>query len=297
FRLTLKELDENWCRKSYNYVACKEKYEHVEYQDGFTHDDEPDSYAGQHGSGALDIVKDSYEVMKDANRSSAGAQVEETNSTREIKIEKDNQLLISKYVKLKSSYKELEAYVEIAKKSFPVLSFSTPNAKDTSVCDDVGEPDAATNYNAKATSVRDDVGVHDDASNYNAKATSVRDDVGVLDDASDYNAKATRVCDDVGVPDAASDYNAKAMSVRNDVGVPDVCVPNVCDDIDEVDDNAKRLCVFSKPKSIEETHSSQVPIFNVYNTPVDNEDVFMKDAHDIILFGGLEKTGDGLDKA
>nr|GEV96452.1 hypothetical protein [Tanacetum cinerariifolium] len=110
---------------------------------------------------------------------------------------------------------------------------------DTSVCDDVGEPDAATIYNAKATSVRDDVGVHDDAYNYNAKATSVRDDVGVLDDASDYNAKATRVCDDVGVPDAASYYNAKATSVRNDVGVPDVCVPNVCDDIDEVDDNAK----------------------------------------------------------
>nr|GEY35286.1 hypothetical protein [Tanacetum cinerariifolium] len=92
----------------------------------------------------------------------------------------------------------------------------------------------------------------------------------------------TNVHDDVGVPDTVADDNSKATSV--------------CDDIDQadaaVDDNAK------------------VPIFDVYNTPVDNKYVLMKDAHVIInhtdppihgfqimLWDSLEKKGDGLDEA
>ncbi|GJR57489.1 hypothetical protein Tco_1499651 [Tanacetum coccineum] len=199
-RLTLKERDENWCRKSYE---CMEVV-------------------------PSDIAKDSYEVMKDTSKSIARAQVEETKSTREIALEEKVDSLTSRYVKLEPCYKNLAAYVEIAKKNLPGLSFPTPNAKATSALDENEGPFPTADDNAKATSVRDDV----------------------------------------GVPDAAADDNAKAMGV--------------CDDIDEADvaadDNAKS----SQAEGIKETHSSQVPIFDVYNTPVDKGDVFMKDARDII---------------
>nr|GEU77373.1 reverse transcriptase domain-containing protein [Tanacetum cinerariifolium] len=98
----------------------------------------------------------------------------------------------------------------------------------------------------------------------------------------DFHFDATSVYDDIGVPNAATDDNAKATSV--------------CDDINEADaaanDNAK------------------VPIFDVYNTPVDNKNMLMKDVHEIInhtdpsiygfqimLWGSLEKNGDSLDEA
>ncbi|GKD65373.1 hypothetical protein Tco_1307481 [Tanacetum coccineum] len=187
-----RERDENWCRKLYDYFACKEKSKQVDNRDGFTRDDEPDSYVGQVACGASDRVKDSYEVMKDVDKSSARAQVEETKLPREI-------------------------------------------------------------------------------------AMSVRDDVGVLDVATDDNAKATSVRDDVGVPDAAADDNAKATSVCNDIDEADVAV----------NDNVKTRQLI-----------------------IDNGDIFIKDAHDIInhanppihgfqiiLLGGLEKNGDGLDEA
>ncbi|GJV40234.1 hypothetical protein Tco_1418674 [Tanacetum coccineum] len=186
----------------------------------------------------------------------------------------------SRYIELESYYKNLEASVDIARKNSPGLSFLTHNAKATSVCDDIDEADVAADDNAKATSVHDDVGVPDAATDDNA--TSVCDDIDEADTATDDNAKATSVHDDVGVPDAAADDNAKAMSVHDNVGVPDAVT----------DDNAK------------------VPISDVYNTPVDNENVLMKDAHEIInhtdppihgfqimLWGGLEKKGDGLDEA
>ncbi|GKE91380.1 hypothetical protein Tco_1572475, partial [Tanacetum coccineum] len=79
---------------------------------------------------------------------------------------------------------------------------------------------------------------------------------------------ATSVRDDVGVPDAAPDDNAKAMSICNDIDEADAVV----------DDNVKK----PKAKGIKETQSSQVPISDVYNTPIDNGDIFIKDAHDII---------------
>ncbi|GKB24235.1 hypothetical protein Tco_0863636 [Tanacetum coccineum] len=158
-RPTLKERYENWCRKSYDYVACKEKSEQVDDQNGFTRDDEPE--AEQDGSGTSD-------------RASAGAKVEETKSTREIALEEELDLP--------------RVFVDEA----------------------------------------------DVAADDNAKATSVRNDVGVPNAAADGNAKATSVCDDIDQADATADDNAK------------------------------------------------VPIFHVYNTPVDNENVLMKDAHDII---------------
>nr|GEU41921.1 copia protein [Tanacetum cinerariifolium] len=228
FRPNLKERDENWCRKIYDYVVCKERSKQVDDQNRFTLDDEPD--AEQDGSGALD-------------KASVGAKFEETRSTREA----------------------------------------------TRVHDDVGVPDAVADDNAKATSVFDDIDEADVAADDNAKATSVHDDVGVPDAAVDDNAKAMSVCDDIDEADAAADDNAKATSVHDDA-------TSVCDDINKADaaadDNAK------------------VPIFDVYNMPVDNENVLMKDAHKIInhtdppihgfqimLWGGLEEKGDGLDEA
>ncbi|GJR37148.1 hypothetical protein Tco_1212832 [Tanacetum coccineum] len=167
-------------------------------------------------------------------RASARAKFKETKSTREVALEEELDLWKSRYVELESYYKNLEASVEIARKNSPGLSFPTPNAKATSVCDDIDEADAAA----------------DD----NAKATSVHDDVGVPDAAADDNAKATSVCDDINEADAAADDNAKATSVHDNVGVPDATT----------NDNAK------------------VPISDVYNIPVDNENVLMKDAHEII---------------
>ncbi|GJV99507.1 NAC domain-containing protein [Tanacetum coccineum] len=247
-RPILKERDENWCRKSYAYVACKEKSEQVNNQNRFTHDDKPE--ARQDGSSASD-------------RASAGAKVEETKSTREIALEEELDLWKSKYFELDSYYKNLEA-------------------SSTSVSDDIDEANAIANDNANATSVHDDVGVPDAAANDNAKATSVCDDNDEADVAVDDNAKATSVYGDVGVPDAATDDNAKATSI--------------CDDIDEADAAAD--------------DNANVPISDVYNTPVDNKNVLMKDAHDIInhtdppihgfqimLWGSLEKKGDGLDEA
>ncbi|GKC61490.1 hypothetical protein Tco_1089088 [Tanacetum coccineum] len=216
------------------------------------------------------------------------------------------------------------------------------NAKATSVCDDIDEADDAADDNAKATSVYDDVGVldaaaddntnamsvcddideADAATDDNAKATSVHDDVGIPDAIVDDNAKATSVCDDIDEDDVAADDNAKAMSVHNDVGVPDAAsddnanATSVCDDINEADaaadDNAKATSVHDNvgvPDSAADDNA-KVPIFDVYNTPVDNENVLMKDAHEIInhtdppihgfqimLWGGLEKKRDGLDEA
>ncbi|GJT49344.1 hypothetical protein Tco_0975501 [Tanacetum coccineum] len=125
-----------------------------------------------------------------SDRASAGAKVKETKSTKE--------------------------------KDSPGLSFPTPNAKATSVCDDIDEADATTNDNAKAMSVHDDVGVPNAAADDNAKATSVCDDIDEVDAATDDNAKAMSVHDDVSVPDAAADDNAKAMSVCDDIDQADV---------------------------------------------------------------------------
>ncbi|GJX50457.1 hypothetical protein Tco_0277302 [Tanacetum coccineum] len=243
-RLDLKERDENWCRKTYDYVVCTERSEQVDDRNGFTHDDEPK--AEQDRSGASD-------------RASAGAKVKETKSTREVALEEELDL-----------------------KNSPGLSFPTPNAKATSVCDDIDETDAATDDNAKVISIHDDVGILDAAADDNAKAMSVCDDIDEADATADDNAKATSVHDDVGVPNSVVDDNAKATSVHDDVGVPDAAA----------DDNAK------------------VPIYDVYNTPVDNKNVLIKDAHEIInhtdppihgfqimIYGGLEKKGDGLDEA
>ncbi|GKC11772.1 putative reverse transcriptase domain-containing protein, partial [Tanacetum coccineum] len=290
-RLDLKERDENWCRKMYDYVACKERSEQVDDRNRFTSDDEPE--AEQDGSGS-------------SERACAEAKGKETKSTREVALEEELDLWKSRYVELESYYMNQEASVEIARKNSPGLSFPTPNAKAMSVCDDIGEADATANDNAKgsddnakATSVCDDIDEADAAADDNAKATSVCDDIDEADAAADDNAKATSVCDDIDEADATTDDNAKATSVHDDVGVPDAAADDnanamsVCDDIDQADaaadDNAK------------------VPIFNVYNMPVDNENVLIKDAHDIInhtdpliqimLWGGLEKKGDALDEA
>ncbi|GJX24790.1 hypothetical protein Tco_0231086 [Tanacetum coccineum] len=187
------------------------------------------------------------------------------------------------------------------------------NAKSTSAHDDVGVPDAAADDNAKATSVCDDINEVDAAADDNAKATSVHDDVGVpdvaaddnakvSDAAADDNAKATSVHDDVGVPDAAADDNAKATSIHDDVGVPDAAA----------DDNAKATSVWDDIDQADSAayDNAKVPISDVYNTPVDNKNELMKDAHEInnhtyppihgfqiMLWGGLEKKGDGLDEA
>nr|GEV51314.1 retrovirus-related Pol polyprotein from transposon TNT 1-94 [Tanacetum cinerariifolium] len=257
----------------------------VDDQNGFTRDDKPKSE--QDGSGSSD-------------RASAEAIFEETKSTREVALEEELDLWKSRYVELESYYKILEASIEIAKKNSPRSSFLISNANAMSVCDDIDEADAAADDNAKATSVCDDIDEADAAADDNAKAMSVHDDVGVPDVAADDNAKATSVCDDEA--NTAADDNAKATSVHDDVGVPvatsddNAKATSVCDDINEADavadDNAK------------------VSISNVYNTPVDNENVLIKDAHEIInhtnppihgfqimLRGGLEKKGDGLDEA
>nr|GEV54007.1 reverse transcriptase domain-containing protein [Tanacetum cinerariifolium] len=133
-RLHLKKRDENWCRKTYDYVACKERYKQVDDRNGFTRDDKPK--AEQDGSGASD-------------RASAGAKFKETKSIREVALEEELDLWKSGYIELESYYKNLEASVEIARKNSHGLSFPTPNAKATSVCDDIDEADAATNDNAK----------------------------------------------------------------------------------------------------------------------------------------------------
>ncbi|GJZ99308.1 hypothetical protein Tco_0671859 [Tanacetum coccineum] len=180
-RPDLKERDENWCRKMYDYVACKERSEQVDDQNGFTCDDEPE--AAQDGSGTSD-------------RASAGAKVEETKSTREVALKEELDLWKSRYVKLESYYKNLEASVEIARKNSPGLSFPTPNAKAMSVCDDIDEADTAADDNEKATSVHDDVDVPDAAADDNAKAMSVYDDIDEVDATTNDNAKATSVNDD-----------------------------------------------------------------------------------------------------
>ncbi|GJX09525.1 hypothetical protein Tco_0199384 [Tanacetum coccineum] len=248
----------------------KQNYPHlfglVDDQNGFTRNDEPE--AKQDGSGALD-------------RASAGAKVEETKSIREVALEEELDLWRSRYIELESYYKNLEASVDIARKNSHGLSFLTPNAKATSVCDGNYEADVAADDNAKATSVHDDVGAPDAATDDNA--TSVYDDidektnglcVGLIPATDDNqrprvfhrmdvgvyrcpqpydNAKATSVCDDINEADAAADDNAKATSVHDDVGVPDAAVDDnakatsVCDDINEADaaadDNAKATSV------------------------------------------------------
>ncbi|GKB58792.1 hypothetical protein Tco_0914978 [Tanacetum coccineum] len=235
----------HWWSKESELIPRSEQ---VVDRNGFTRDDEPK--AKQDGSGASD-------------RASAGAKVEETKSTREVALEEELDLLKSRYVELESYYKNLEASVEIAQKNSPGLSLPTPNAKATSVCDDIDEADAAADDNAKATRVCDDIDEADAATDDNVKATSVHDDVGVPDAAADDNAKATSVHDDVGVPDAAADDNAKATSVHDDVGVPDAATDDnakatsVHDDVGvpdaAVDDNAKKdteleVTVVKKPK-------------------------------------------------
>ncbi|GKC96614.1 hypothetical protein Tco_1162056, partial [Tanacetum coccineum] len=140
--------------------------EQVDDRNGFTCDDEPK--AEQDGSGASD-------------RASAGAKVEETKSTREVALKEELDLWKSRYVKLESYYKNLEASVKIARKNSPGLSFPTPNAKAMSVCDDIDEADAVADDNAKVTSVHDDVGVPDAATDDNAKATRVCDDIDEAD--------------------------------------------------------------------------------------------------------------------
>ncbi|GKC89127.1 hypothetical protein Tco_1149776 [Tanacetum coccineum] len=285
-RPDLKERDENWCRKTYDYVTCKERSKQVDDQNGFTHDDEPE--AKQDGSGASD-------------RASAGAKVEETKSTIEVVLEEELDLWKSRYVELESYYKNLEASVEIARKNLPGLSFPTPNAKVY-----------PNYYKLDSYEVMKDT----NRSSARAQAMSDSDENEGPFPITNVNAKDTSVCDDVGVPDAAAYYNSKAMSVHDDVGVHDAAIDDnakamsVCDDIDEADaaadDNVKK----PKAKGIKETQSSQVPISDVYNTPIDNGDIFIKDAHDIInhadhpihgfqiiLCGGLEKKKDGLDEA
>ncbi|GKE56128.1 hypothetical protein Tco_1495313, partial [Tanacetum coccineum] len=276
-RPDLKERDENWCRKMYDYVACTERSEHVDDRNGFTHDDEPE--AEQDGSGA-------------SNRASAGSKVKETKSTKEVALKEELDLWKIRYVKLESYYKNLKASIEIARKNSLGLSFLTYNAKATSVCDDIDETDAAADDNAKAMSVCDDIDEADATADDNAKATSVHDDVGVFDAVADDNAKAMSVCDDINEVDAA-------MSVHDDVGVPDAAVDDnvkatsVCDDVDQADATAD--------------DNAKVPIYDVYNMLVDNENVLMKDVHEIINHtdppihgfqimscGGLEKKGDGL---
>ncbi|GJW75168.1 hypothetical protein Tco_0134538 [Tanacetum coccineum] len=138
----------------------------VDDRDGFTRDDEPK--AGQDRSGTSD-------------KASAGAKVEEIKSTREILLEEELDLWKSGYVKLESCYKNLEAYVEIDKKNSPRLSFPTPNAKATSVRDDVYVPDAAADDNENATSVYDDIDEADVAVDDNAKeVVSVADNGEVV---------------------------------------------------------------------------------------------------------------------
>nr|GEZ83259.1 phospholipase-like protein [Tanacetum cinerariifolium] len=116
----------------------------------------------------------------------------------------------------------------------------------------------------------------------NVKAMSVYDDIDEADTVVDDNANAMSVCDDINESNAVSDDNAKATSVHDDVGVPDAAAADI----------------------------TKVPIFDDYNTPVDNENVLMKDAHEfinhtdppiygfqIMLWSGLEKKGDDLDEA
>ncbi|GJR94678.1 hypothetical protein Tco_0266852 [Tanacetum coccineum] len=188
------------------------------------------------------------------------------------------------------------------------------NANATSVCDDINEADAGTDDNAKATSVHDDVGVPDAAADDNAKATSVCDDINKADAAADDNVKATSVHDDVGVPDASADDNAKATSVHDDVGIPDVAAndnakaTSVHDDVGvpdaAADDNAKdtSVCDDINQADAASYDNAKVPLSDVYNTLVDNENVLMKDAHEInnhidppihgfqiMLWGGLDE--------
>nr|GEW61408.1 phospholipase-like protein [Tanacetum cinerariifolium] len=240
--------------------------------------------------------------LSDIDRVSAKAKFEETKSNREVALEEELDLWKSRYVELESYYKNLEASVEIARKNSHGLSFSTPNTKATSVCDDIDEADAVADDNAKATSVHDDVGVPNVVADDNAKATSVCNDIDEAYAAADDNAKSTNVHDGVGVPDAASDDNTKATSV--------------CDDINEADavadDNAKSTSVHDNVgvPDAAANDNAKVPIYDVYNTPVDKKNMLMKDVHEVInhtdphihgfqimLWGGLEKKRDGLDEA
>nr|GEU84335.1 hypothetical protein [Tanacetum cinerariifolium] len=192
----------------------------------------------------------------------------------------------------------------------------------TSVCDDIDEADAAADDNAKATSVNEDVGVPDAATDDNAKAMSICDDIDETDATPDDNPKATGVPNDIGVPDAAADDNPKATSVCDDIDEADAAADDnakatsVCDDINEVDaaadDNEKAMNVYDNvgvPNAAADDNA-KVPISNVYSTLVDNENVLIKDAHEIInhtdppihgfqimLWGGLEKKRDNLDEA
>ncbi|GKC35690.1 hypothetical protein Tco_1048074, partial [Tanacetum coccineum] len=257
-RPTLKERDENGYRKMYDHVACKEKSEQADNQNGFSRNDKLE--AEQDGSGASD-------------RASAGAKVEETKSTKEVALKEELDLWKSRCVELESYYKNLQASVEIARKNSPGMSFPTPNAKATNVCDDIDEADAPAGDNAKvvleeeldlwksryiklesyyknmeasveiarknspvlsfptpnakAMSVCDDIDEADVAADDNAKATSVHDDVGVPDATVDDNAKATSVCDDIDEADVAADDNVKATSVHDDVGVPNVAADDI----------------------------------------------------------------------
>ncbi|GJY13433.1 hypothetical protein Tco_0382742 [Tanacetum coccineum] len=152
--------DEKGCRNLYDYVACKENSKHVDDQDGFTRYDEPNSYDGQDVSGASYRAKDSYEVMKHADISSAGTQVEETKSTTEIALEK--RLIYNNHIHF-------------------ILA--------TIVRDDVGVPDSIVNDNEKAMSIHDYVGVHDSTADDKANTMSVCDDINEADAAADDNAK------------------------------------------------------------------------------------------------------------
>ncbi|GJT88220.1 putative reverse transcriptase domain-containing protein [Tanacetum coccineum] len=271
-----KERDKNWCRKLYDYVACKERSEQVDDQNRFTRDDEPE--AEQDGSGASD-------------RASAEAKVKETKSTREVALEEELDLWKSRYVELESYYINQEASIEIARKNSPGVcddigeadATADDNAKATSVHDDVGVPDAATDDNAKGTSVCNDIDEADAAADDNAKATSVHDDVGVPDVAADDNAKATSVCDDINEADAAADDNAKATRVHDDVGVPDAAADDnakatsVCDDVNQADATAD-----DNAKDAHEIINHADPHIHGFQ---------------IMLWGGLEKKGDGLDEA
>ncbi|GJS34664.1 phospholipase-like protein [Tanacetum coccineum] len=109
----------------------------------------------------------------------------------------------------------------------------------------------------------------------NSKAMSVCDDTDEANAATDDNAKATSVYDDVVIPDAAADDNVKATSVHDYVGVPDAAT----------DDNEKATSVYD---DIDQADADAHKIINHTDPPIHG--------FQIMLWGGLEKKGDGLDE-
>nr|GEU59471.1 hypothetical protein [Tanacetum cinerariifolium] len=167
-RPDLKKRDENWYRKMYDYVACKERSEQAT---SVCDDIDETDTAADDNAKAMSVCDDIHEADAAADDNAKAMSV--CDDIHEADAAADDNAKVT------------NVHDDIGVSD----AAADDNAKAMSVCDDINEANAAANDDAKAMSVHDDVGVPDVAADDNAKATSVCDDVDQVDAVADDNAK------------------------------------------------------------------------------------------------------------